>query len=214
MASGLRQSVWWPRFLWVGGFVLLLGSMVIAVTLGSSDLTSTDVFAAVRAKVTGGESGLTKIQDAIVWELRLPRVILATLVGAGLSVCGAVLQSMLRNPLADPFMLGISSGAGLGAVMVLILGIGAGSIGLAGGAFVGALATFGLVMMVSRLAGRSIAVLILTGVAIAQLCSAITSFVLYVFATAHETRGVLFWLMGSLSSSHWGDIGIRRRSSR
>lgn len=182
--------------------------MVIAVTLGSSDLTSTDVFAAVRAKVTGGESGLTKIQDAIVWELRLPRVILATLVGAGLSVCGAVLQSMLRNPLADPFMLGISSGAGLGAVMVLILGIGAGSIGLAGGAFVGALATFGLVMMVSRLAGRSIAVLILTGVAIAQLCSAITSFVLYVFATAHETRGVLFWLMGSLSSSHWGDIGI------
>lgn len=204
----VRSSTWWPTLLWTGGLVLLAASIATAVTIGPSDLTTQDVGATVWAKLTGGESGLTRIQDGIVWEFRLPRVLLAALCGAGLAVSGAILQSLLRNPLADPFMLGISSGAGIGAVGVVVLGIGGGVIGLAGGAFVGAVATFALVLAIARLAGSSIAVLILAGVAIAQFCSALTSFVIFAFADVHETRGVLFWLMGSLASSRWSDVGL------
>ncbi|MFT4188689.1 MAG: iron chelate uptake ABC transporter family permease subunit [Aeromicrobium sp.] len=206
MGARVRSSVWWPRLLWGLGLVALAASLVVAVAVGSSDLTADDIAAVVRAHLFGGESGLSRTRDAIVWELRTPRVLLAALCGAGLAVCGAVFQSLLRNPLADPFILGVSSGAGLGAVLVLILGVGAGVVGLASGAFVGAVGTFALVIALARLAGRSVAVLVLAGVAIAQFCSALTSFVLYVFASAHETRGMLFWLMGSLSSSQWDDV--------
>ncbi|MFT3854340.1 MAG: iron chelate uptake ABC transporter family permease subunit [Ilumatobacteraceae bacterium] len=208
MTAARRAGYAGPALLWLGGLIVLAASITVTITIGPAHLSPADVWTVIRAKLTGGTSGLTQIQDAIVWQFRLPRVLLAALCGAGLAVSGAILQSLLRNPLADPYMLGISSGAGLGAVGVVVLGLGGGVVGLGGGAFVGALATFVLVLTLARFAGRSVAVLILAGVAIAQLCSALTSFVIFASADAQQTRSVLFWLMGSLATSRWSDVAI------
>src|SRR5690606_29283270 len=123
------------------------------------------------------------LDDRIVWQLRLPRVLGAAATGAGLALCGAVLQSLTRNDLADPYLLGISNGAAVGAVSVIVLGVSfAGLVGTAlvgAGAFVGALAALALVLTLAT--GRSGALpptrVVLAGVAVGQMCAAYTSFV-------------------------------------
>ncbi len=192
--------------LWAAGLALLVISIAVAITIGPSNLSAGDVGAVVWAKLTGAESGLSRIQEGIVWDLRLPRTLLACLCGAGLAVCGVILQSLLRNPLADPFVLGISSGASTGAVSIVVLGIGAGSIGLAGGAFLGALGAFALVLILAHAAGGTTDRVLLAGVAATQLFSALTSFIVYLAADAEQTRGVLFWLLGSLATASWSDV--------
>ncbi len=146
-----------------------------------------------------GESTLAPLRDGIVWNLRMPRTLLAAVCGAGLAVCGAVMQSLLRNPLADPFVLGVSSGASTGAVAVVVLGVGGGVVSLSAGAFLGALLSFAMVLLLSHVLGGSIDRVVLSGVAAMQLFSALTSFIVLTSADAETTRGVLFWLLGSLS---------------
>ncbi|GAA0265891.1 FecCD family ABC transporter permease [Cryptosporangium japonicum] len=188
------------------GVSALVVSVAVAITIGPAHLSVSDVFAVVTDHLGGPPSGLSTIRDAIVWDLRLPRTLLAAVCGAGLALCGAVLQALLRNPLADPYVLGISSGASTGAVLVLVLGVGAGSVGLGLGAFLGALVAFALVLALARVAGGTTDRLILAGVAGTQLFAAITSFVVISSADARQTRGVLFWLLGSLSGAGWGDV--------
>ena len=194
--------------LWFGGLALLLASIGFAITIGPSGLGMTDVGSSVRAELFGGDSGLSRLEESIIWKLRLPQSVLAAACGAGLAVCGGVLQSLLRNPLADPFVLGVSSGASVGAVSVILLGFGAGVIGMAGGAFVGALAAFALVLLLARLAGDTTDRVVLAGIAATQLFSALTSFIVYTSADAEQTRGVLFWLLGSLSSPSWTEVAV------
>jgi iron complex transport system permease protein len=136
----------------------------------------------------------------------MPRTLLAAVCGAGLALCGAVMQSLLRNPLADPFVLGVSSGASTGAVAVVVLGVGGGAVSLSAGAFVGALLSFGLVMLLSHSLGASMDRVVLSGVAAMQLFSALTSFTVLTSADAETTKGVLFWLLGSLSGADWGQV--------
>ncbi|MDR2281077.1 MAG: iron ABC transporter permease, partial [Gordonia sp. (in: high G+C Gram-positive bacteria)] len=152
--------------LWLGGLVLLMISIGFAVTIGPSGLGMSDVAASVRAEIVGGASGLSRLEESIIWRLRLPQSVLAAACGAGLAVCGGVLQSLLRNPLAGPFVLGASSGASVGAVSVILLGVGAGVIGMAGGAFVGAIAAFALVLLLARLAGGTTDRVVLAGIAV------------------------------------------------
>lgn len=192
--------------LWLVSCLVLAASVAAAITIGPSDLSAADVAAVVWSKLTGVDSGLSVIQEGIVWDLRLPRTLLAALCGAGLAVCGVMLQSLLRNPLADPFVLGISSGASTGAVSIVVLGIGAGSIGLAGGAFVGAIGAFALVLVLAHAAGGTTDRVVLAGIAATQLFSALTSFIVYLAADAEQTRSVLFWLLGSLASASWADV--------
>ncbi|MFT3661889.1 MAG: iron chelate uptake ABC transporter family permease subunit [Gordonia sp. (in: high G+C Gram-positive bacteria)] len=206
MPTRVRDRGWWGVLAWTIGLAALTVSLAVAMSLGPSDVTPWEVARVVWAELTGGESGLRPLREAIIWDGRVPRALLAAFVGAGLAICGAVLQSLLRNPLADPYMLGISSGAGLGAVCVLVLGLGVGSFGVSGAAFVGGVAAFVLVMTVARFAGGATTVVILTGVAVTQLAAALTSFVIFAFANVHQTRGAMFWLMGSLASSSWPDV--------
>jgi iron complex transport system permease protein len=147
-------------------------------------------------------------EDAIVWQERLPRALVAAACGAGLGVCGAILQSLLRNPLADPFILGVSSGASTGAVLVGVLGLGGSAIGLSGGAFIGALVAFGLVLLLARYSSGGTSSIVLAGVASTQLFSALTSLTIFAFADSDETRGVMFWLLGSLEGMRWDDVQL------
>lgn len=187
---------------------VLLVSIAAATTIGPSELGPRDAFAVTIDRLGGPESGLTPIREAIIWDLRLPRALLAAVCGAGLAICGVVLQSLLRNPLADPFVLGISSGASTGAVSIVVLGVGAGAMTLATGAFFGALVAFGLVLVLGMAAGGTTDRMVLAGVAVTQLFSALTSFIVFTKADAEQTRGVLFWLLGSLSASSWRDVAL------
>jgi iron complex transport system permease protein len=193
---------------WPAGVVLLLVSVAVATTIGPSDLGPADAYAAVLERLGGPRSQLTTLQQSIIWDLRLPRALLAAACGAGLALCGVILQSLLRNPLADPFILGVASGASTGAVSIVVLGIGAGAIGLAAGAFVGAVVAFGLVLVLAVAAGTGMDRMILAGIAATQLFSALTSFIVFTSADAEQTRGVLFWLLGSLSSASWSDVAL------
>lgn len=188
--------------------IVVLLSVAGAVTVGPSDLSTVDVFGVIGDRLGLGSSDLSLLQQGIVWDLRLPRTLLAGICGAGLAVCGVILQSLLRNPLADPYVLGISSGASTGAVSVVVLGVGSGAVGLSTGAFLGALVSFGLVLVLASLAGDSTGRLVLAGIAATQLFAALTSFIVFTAADAEQTRGVLFWLLGSLSSSTWTDVVV------
>ena len=192
----------------LGVLALLVCSIAVAITIGPSDLGPGDVAAVVWSKLTGGDSGLSRIQDGIVWNLRMPRTLLAAVCGAGLAVCGVILQSLLRNPLADPFVLGISSGASTGAVSIVVLGLGGGALGLTGGAFVGAVGAFALVLLLAHVAGGTTDRVVLAGVAATQLFAALTSFIVYLAADAEQTRSVLFWLLGSLATASWTDVAV------
>nr|WP_198943468.1 iron chelate uptake ABC transporter family permease subunit [Actinokineospora bangkokensis] len=188
--------------------VLLVASIAVAITLGPATIGVGDVWRTVLAHLGRGEAVLSPIRDGIVWHLRLPRTLLAAVCGAGLAVCGVVLQSLLRNPLADPFVLGVSSGASTGAVLVVVLGIGGGAVSLPAGAFAGAVVAFGLVLALSHLLGGQLDRVVLCGVAAMQLFSALTSFIVLTAADAETTRGVLFWLLGSLSGASWSQVGV------
>lgn len=188
----------------VGGLLL---SIMAAILIGPADLGVRDVYAVIAQHLWNHTTEVAPIDDGIVWELRLPRALLASICGAGLAICGAVLQSMMRNPLADPFMLGISSGASTGAVLVVITGIG-GALSLSAGAFAGALTAFVLVLILAAAAGGGQDRVVLAGVAGTQLFSAITSFIVFSSADAQQTRGVLFWLLGSLGGANWDQVAL------
>ncbi|WP_435824503.1 FecCD family ABC transporter permease [Nocardia rhamnosiphila] len=192
----------------VGGIVALTLSVLVAVTLGPAEISAVNVRDILADHLGLADIPVRPAKNAIVWEERLPRALVAAACGAGLGICGAIMQSLLRNPLADPFVLGISSGASTGAVIVGVLGIGGAALGLSGGAFIGALVAFGLVLLLARLAGGSNDRVILAGVASTQLFSALTSFVIFAFADSDETRGVMFWLLGSLEGVRWDDVRL------
>lgn len=184
----------------------LAGSIAAAVTIGPADIRVDEVVASVLSRLGLGESPLSTIRDGIVWELRLPRVLTAATVGAGLAISGAVMQAITRNPLADPYLLGLSSGASLGAVAVLILGV---TVLLPAAAFVGALIALIAALVIAG-PGSSLAPsrTILAGVAVSSLFAAATSFVIFWTATGDSYREILAWLLGSLAGARWPAVAI------
>lgn len=198
----------WYRLGWVIGVVALVLSLGTSVTIGVADLSIADVYRVVFAHLGGPESELSRVRQGIVWELRVPRALMAAVCGTGLALCGVIMQSLLRNPLADPYVLGVSSGASTGAVAVVVLGAGAGALSLSGGAFVGAVISFVLVMLLAWGAGGGTSRIVLAGVAGTQLFSSLTSFIVISSADAERTRGILFWLLGSMSGVTWRQVAI------
>ena len=177
--------------------LLLLASMLISLTLGSVNISLTDVF-----NVLVGQATQSDLTETIIFQIRLPRLLCAVLVGAGLAISGAILQNASRNPLADPYLFGLMAGAGLGATLVSVV-LPPHLISMALGAFVGALFAVLLVFVVC--AGqhwRKVEITLLAGVAVSFMLSAISSFVLY-FAEPFAANRIMFWLMGSLSRTDW-----------
>ncbi|MDO8144536.1 putative F420-0 ABC transporter permease subunit [Isoptericola sp. 178] len=192
----------------------LLASVVVTVAIGPAGLTPSDVGQVVATRLGLGDLlGLAapdRLDDGIVWQLRLPRVLTAAAVGAGLAVCGVVMQSLTRNPLADPYLLGLSSGASLGAVSVLVLGWLA---VLPVAAFVGAAAALVATLALATAAGRGAGGLspgrtVLAGLAVSQLAAAATSFVIFWSAQGDQYREILSWMLGSVAGAQWSSVLI------
>ncbi|MFE3145116.1 FecCD family ABC transporter permease [Streptomyces sp. NPDC059218] len=193
---------------------LLAGSVAVSVSIGQVDVPVRESSRILLHELTGiGSPGDAMFVD-VIRSIRLPRVLLAAVVGAGLALCGTVMQSTLQNPLADPFVLGISSGASLGAAFAILTGFGAaGAVGAVAGlgvpfwAFVGALAAAALVLGVGSAGSRTSPVkLILAGTAVNALCGAASSALVYFADSAEGVRSVTFWSMGSLASAEWATL--------
>lgn len=206
MRTQLRGSV----ALWsIGLGVVLLASTAIGVVIGSADLSLGTVIHAIGSRLGIGPSNL--IDEHIVVDLRLPRVVGAAVVGAGLAVCGAVLQSLTGNQLADPYILGMSGGASFGAVLVLSTGLGLG--GVIGGsvvstaAFIGAMASLLLVFGIAVTRGGALMPgrLILAGVAVGQLAAALSAGLIY-FGPHGTADRVMFWSLGSVAGIRWNTL--------
>jgi len=186
---------------------VLMAAILAGLLVGPVSLPVGGVLAEIadRMPFISIDSGLDDRQAAIVWELRLPRVLLGALVGAALSVSGAAYQGVFRNPLADPYLLGVAAGAGLGATLVIVGGGASGLIPMA--AFVGAVAAVIVAYVLGSLGGgpRSGATLILAGVAVAAFFTAAQTFVQQ--QHADTIREVFTWILGRLSTSGWGEVG-------
>jgi len=181
--------------------LLALVAVLLGVRFGSVPVSTPEVWAVL----TGGGDPATR---DIVLDLRLPRVLLALLVGGGLAISGATFQALLRNPLAEPYILGISGGASVGAVLVLALGWAVtGSWVLPLAAFAGAVLAIVLVFRVATATGRAmdVRVLLLAGVVIAAFFSACIAFILSV-SPARTVQSAVLWIMGSLASATWRSV--------
>jgi iron complex transport system permease protein len=189
--------------------VALVGMTAFAIGVGTVDVPVGRVAAVVWGHLRGGTAGLDPLTDQIVWEFRTPRVLLAALAGGGLSLAGVCLQTLVRNPLADPYLFGVSAGASLGAVIAMTSGIGlVAGLGVAGAAFAGSLISLTVVFVMAQRGGRLIgSSLVLAGVAVAYLGTAVTSY-LQLQANPAELRGVMFWMLGSVAGGSWDDLGV------
>ncbi len=190
---------------------LLVAVIALGVSVGETSMPLVVIAQTLANKLVGVGYVIDPIDAGIIWNYRLTRAIVAACCGASLAVSGVVLQAMLRNALADPYILGISAGASTGAVTVLILGLGGGLLSLSLGAFAGSLLAFLLVVMLARAAGGGVGIqatglIILAGIAGSQLFNALTSFIITRSANAEQVRGVMFWLMGNLSGVRWDDV--------
>jgi iron complex transport system permease protein len=204
-----------------GGGALLLAALVVGVGLGSIAVTPDEVLRVLGHRLLGigVTSGVDARIETIVMDIRLPRVLGAMVVGAGLACAGAVFQAILRNPMADPYIIGTAAGASLGATLAIVLpllapalAIGAASSWLGLGfvqlfAFAGGLGTVLLVIGVARQGGRLPSVtLLLTGYAVSSLLGAAVA--LLMFGSGRALAVIFSWLMGSLASVGWADLAI------
>ncbi|WP_371599066.1 FecCD family ABC transporter permease [Streptomyces sp. NBC_00564] len=192
--------------------VTLLVSVLAGIALGPTVVPPADVVHFLWAALTGGGIGADEVTGySIVWHVRTPRVLLAAVVGAGLSVVGVAIQALVRNALADPFVLGISSGASVGATAVVVFGIfaGLGVFALSAAAFLGALGATVLVYLAARgPLGLTPLRLVLTGVALAYGFQALMSVLVFLSPNGQAARTVLFWLLGSLGSATWESLPL------
>ncbi|WP_134727911.1 FecCD family ABC transporter permease [Amycolatopsis nivea] len=192
--------------------VALLGSIVIAVGFGTVAVPVTHTWAFLRAGLFGGTISPDEVGEyRIIWDLRLPRVLLAVVVGAGLSTVGVAIQAMVRNALAEPYVLGISSGASVGATAVTLFGVFAslGIYALSVGAFVAALAATLIVYLVARTRqGLTPLRLVLTGTTLSYGFFAITTVIVFQAPNGEAARSALFWLLGSLAGANWGTLPV------
>lgn len=186
---------------------LLLATVLAGMLVGAADLGVGRVLAEVSAQLTGGRSPLSEREAAILWQIRLPRVVLAGLVGAALAGSGAAFQSVFRNPLADPYLLGAAAGAGLGATLAVVAapsvtGWVVGPLPLA--AFAGALTGVALAWLLGRSAGPGTASLVLAGVAVTAFLTAIQTYLQQ--ANTEDFREVYSFILGSLGTAGWGEV--------
>lgn len=199
--------------------LLLAAGLIITITcavmLGPVPIAPGTVWQIAISKVLGVDIGLsetwTKAEGRIIWDIRFPRVLLGVVVGAGLAVTGVTIQALVRNSLADPYILGVSSGASVAATLVIIFGAFRflGQYALSLSAFLGSLLTMVMVFLLARVGGRiSTTRLLLAGIAVSMMMSAATSFIVTMSPREEGIRSAMYWMMGSLSGAKWAYLTL------
>jgi len=204
-----RLSGWWL----VGSLAVLAGAALLGILVGPADVSASEILRSVVDRFPGIdiETGLTAQQEVILWDLRMPRVVLGGLVGSMLAVAGGAYQGSFRNPLADPYLLGVAAGAGLGATLAIAYGpdvTGWVIDPIPVAAFLGGLVGVVLAYLLgySLRAGRTAVTLILAGVAVAAFLTALQT---YVQQRESDTlRGVYAWILGRLLTVGWREVAI------
>lgn len=188
--------------------LVLAGLMGVAIGFGVIELSFAEVCYVLLNRVFPDHFHVSEIARKVVWDIRLPRVLFGIFSGAGLGMAGAVMQVVLKNPLASPYTLGISSAAGFGAALAILTGNGfLGNYLVAGNAFIFALISSFVIVGVSGLKGTSSETMILTGIAIMYLFSACTTLMEY-FADPEAVKGVVFWMVGNLGKASWEKLTV------
>ena len=198
---------------------LLLLSIILGIGLGPVSISFSDVYRVMFHRLSGiftGQAGsLPDIREStqnIVWFLRAPRVLLGALIGAALTLSGVGMQAFTKNPLAEPYVLGISSGASLGAVLAMLLGVSVpvlGKLSVSMGAFAGALVSILLVYLLAKSRGSVAPIrLILVGVAVSAMFQAFTNYIVYTAPDDAAVREATFWMLGGLGSAEWEDLPL------
>ncbi len=200
-----------PRTAWLVSISSLALGLLLSVSIGSSDLGFSQVVSGLVDGLPGVsvDSGLTPTQESILWQWRLPRALLGALVGASLAMSGAVFQGVFRNPLADPYLLGVAAGAGLGATLAIVSGArwGWGPFqAVPAAAFVGGLLAVAIAAVLGFGSSRSAASLLLAGVAVASFFTACQTYVMQ--RNAEILNEVYAWILGRLGTFGWTDVGL------
>lgn len=196
--------------IWFAIFTLLLVIAVIfGVAFGSTSINPKLVYQFLGEKILGlnlVDGEISNSVSSIIWEIRLPRVILAAIAGGSLAICGVLMQCITRNSIADPYILGISSGASAGAVAVIVIGGTAmGGLSVAGGAFIGSILCGVLVFIIGTQCGKTSSTtrLVLSGLALSTIFSALTNMLIYSAENSNQAKAAMFWTMGSLGGAKW-----------
>ena len=190
----------WTIF--IAAVLIALVSLFSALSFGAADTPLSDVLTGI---LSAGEGSFNA---RIIYELRLPRTLLAFMAGAGLAIAGLILQTVTRNPLADPYLFGISSGASFGVVLLMaVAGISAGFM-LSAAALLGSFLAMGLLILIAgRQKSTQVESMLLAGVALSFLFSAFTSLLLY-WSDPQAVAGILFWTLGSFARAQWGTLWL------
>lgn len=201
-----------------GLFIFMIISLGFSVSIGQVKVPIGQTFRILLYKIAGRQFGpLEDLTNGsfkdIIWQIRFPRALVSMFVGAGLAMCGVVMQASVQNPLADPYILGISSGGSLGATFAILIGFSMpgylGQTGVALWAFAGAFGASLLVLTLAGIGGKmTSAKLVLAGMVINALCNAFANFIVYFAANAEGIKTVTFWTMGSLASATWDKLPL------
>ena len=203
LSGGLRW--WWA----LSAVAALIGSLLLGLAIGPVPVGVGAIVSDMASRLPGLRAGhrLDALDAAVVWQLRAPRVVLGAIVGATLATAGAGYQAVFRNPLADPYLLGVAAGAGLGATVAIAYGPPGSGVLLTAAAFAGALGAVGAAYSLGRsLSGRDPSTLILAGVAVAAFLTAVQTFVLQ--EHSQSVQAVYSWLLGRLDVSGWSDVTL------
>ena len=191
---------------------ILFISMMAGILVGSVGITPSIIFEVLFYNLgIVSDISATKAQQIIIWDIRVPRVLLAAIVGAALAISGAAIQALVKNSIADPYILGVSSGASVGATSVILLGAFSvfGAYALSIAAFLGAVIAVTVVLLLARVGGRtSVMRLLLAGIAVSMILSAMTNFMLMMSKEQGGIQAVMHWMLGSLAGAEWSNILI------
>ena len=194
--------------------LLFISSIILGISFGAVDIPPYDVYRVFLYKVFGIKIGnLDEILNStvfdIIWGVRMPRVLLGAFAGMALAVVGVIMQATIQNPLGDPYILGLSSGASLGATFSILIGFSGAlsSFGAPLGAFLGALMASIFVYFLAKIGGSITPFkMILAGMVISSICSSLTSLIIFLSKDNEGIRTVNFWMMGSLAGAEWSNI--------
>lgn len=185
--------------------VLLLAAIIAGASIGEITIPFATFLKTIANHLWNAGYDVDTIHSRVIWLWRLPRALVGACCGAGLAMCGVILQALLRNPLAEPYLLGISSGAGTGAAMVMAFGLNTGVLSLSTGALVGGLMSFVFVAFLAYHSGRNATAIILAGIASAMLFNALSALILMIFTPMEGRSNIFAWMLGNLSGVRWND---------